>query len=57
MSDLNLTVKDKSKANGGVAMLFKDKLCLIRSRWVEVQHPNLIWEYSVSFVIALAPKL
>lgn len=38
-------------------MLFIDKLCLIQSRGVEVHHPNVIWEYSLSLIIALAPNL
>lgn len=55
--NINLTVKDKSKAKGGVAMLFMDKLCLIQSGGVEVHHANLIWEFSLSLIIALAPNL
>lgn len=54
---MNLTVKDKSKAKWGVAILFMDKLCLIQSRGVEVQDANQIWEYSLRMIIALSPNL
>lgn len=55
--NINLTVKDKSKAKRGVAILFMDKLCLIQSGRVEVHLANQIWEYSLSLIIALAPNL
>lgn len=53
--NINLAVKDKSKAKEGADML--DKLCLIQYGGVEVHHFNLIWEYSPSLIIALAPNL
>lgn len=52
-----ILLKDKSKAKGGAVMLFTDKLHFIQSVGVEVHYPNLIWEYSLSLIIALAQNL
>lgn len=54
---INPTLKDKSKASGGVSILCMGKSCFIESTGVEVQHANQIWENLPRMIIALAPNL
>lgn len=55
--ETNIAVRDKSRINRGIAMPCKEKSCFRQSRGVEVHHPNLIREYSLSLIIALTANL